>query len=83
MSEENVELVLALLGDPDRDLVPLVRDDAIWTAASQAWAPVLRLAALHAPWRSVLQSLIVQLAASRGAFLRRSPGGPRIILQDG
>jgi hypothetical protein len=34
MSQENVELVLALLGDADADLVPLVRDDAMWAAAA-------------------------------------------------
>ncbi|MCW2688146.1 MAG: hypothetical protein JWR37_3036 [Mycobacterium sp.] len=41
MSKENVELVLAILGDADVDLVPLVRDDAIWAAASQGAASVL------------------------------------------
>jgi ketosteroid isomerase-like protein len=41
MSQENVELVLALLGDADVDLVPLVRDDAIWAAASKGAASVL------------------------------------------
>jgi ketosteroid isomerase-like protein len=41
VSQENVELVLALLGDADVDLVPLVRDDATWAAASQAAASVL------------------------------------------
>jgi ketosteroid isomerase-like protein len=41
MSQENVELVLALLGDADVDLVPLVRDDAIWAAASKSAASVL------------------------------------------
>ena len=41
MSQENVEIVLGLLGDPDTDLVPLVRDDASWAAASQRWARAL------------------------------------------
>jgi ketosteroid isomerase-like protein len=41
MSQENVELVLALIGDPDVDLVPLVRDDAVWAAASHGAASVL------------------------------------------
>jgi ketosteroid isomerase-like protein len=41
MSQENVELVLALLGDADADLVPLVRDDAMWAAAAQDAASVL------------------------------------------
>jgi ketosteroid isomerase-like protein len=41
MPQENVELVLAILGDADVDLVPLVRDDAIWAAASQGAASVL------------------------------------------
>lgn len=36
MSQENVELVLALIGDPDVDLAQLVRDDTAWAAASQA-----------------------------------------------
>jgi ketosteroid isomerase-like protein len=36
-----VELVLAVLGDADADLVPLVRDDAMWAAASQGAASVL------------------------------------------
>ena len=35
MSQENVQLVLGLLGDADGDLIPLVRDDARWAAASQ------------------------------------------------
>jgi ketosteroid isomerase-like protein len=41
MSQENVEIVLALIGDPDVDLAQLVRDDAIWAAASQGAASVL------------------------------------------
>jgi ketosteroid isomerase-like protein len=41
MSQENVELVLALLGDADVDLVPLVRDDAIWAAGSKGAASAL------------------------------------------
>jgi ketosteroid isomerase-like protein len=41
MSQENVALVLGLLGDPDTDVVPLVRDDAIWSEAAQRWAPAL------------------------------------------
>jgi ketosteroid isomerase-like protein len=41
VSQENVEIVLALLGDADVDLVPLVRDDPAWAAASQGAASVL------------------------------------------
>jgi ketosteroid isomerase-like protein len=41
VSQENVELVLALIGDPDVDLAQLVRNDAIWTATSQGAASIL------------------------------------------
>ena len=41
MSKENVDLVSGLIGDPGMDLVPFVRDDASWAAASQRWAPAL------------------------------------------
>jgi ketosteroid isomerase-like protein len=41
VSQENVEIVLGLLGDADVDLIPLVRDDATWAAVSQGVASVL------------------------------------------
>jgi ketosteroid isomerase-like protein len=41
MSQENVEIVLGLLGDADVDLARLVRDDAAWAAASQRASSVL------------------------------------------
>jgi ketosteroid isomerase-like protein len=41
MSQENVELVLALIGDPDLDLAQFVRDDTAWAEASQAAASLL------------------------------------------
>ncbi|HTQ68862.1 MAG TPA: nuclear transport factor 2 family protein [Solirubrobacteraceae bacterium] len=41
MSQENVEVALALIGDADVDLVPLVRDDASWAAAAQGVVAIL------------------------------------------
>src|SRR6266550_5060579 len=41
MSQENVELVLGLIGDADVDLVPLVRDDAMWAAAAEGAVSIM------------------------------------------
>ena len=41
MSQENVEIVRALLPGPDVDLVPLFRDDDMWAAANPVIAPLL------------------------------------------
>jgi ketosteroid isomerase-like protein len=40
VSEANVEIVQRLQPGPDGDLVPLVRDDAVYAAWAQAVAPV-------------------------------------------
>src|SRR5271154_5206688 len=39
MSQENVDLVLALTPAPDVDLAQLFRDDDVWAAAVEAMAP--------------------------------------------
>jgi ketosteroid isomerase-like protein len=39
MSQENVEIVESLMANADVDLVPLVRDDRLWTAAVEAASP--------------------------------------------
>jgi ketosteroid isomerase-like protein len=41
MSQENVELVLALMPGADVDLIPLVRDDDMWAAAAEGAAGVI------------------------------------------
>jgi ketosteroid isomerase-like protein len=41
VSQENVELVLTLMPDPDADIAPLFRDDEMWTAVVDAFASLL------------------------------------------
>jgi limonene-1,2-epoxide hydrolase len=41
VSQENVEIVRALLPGPDVDLVPLFRDDDMWAAANPVIKPLL------------------------------------------
>jgi ketosteroid isomerase-like protein len=38
MSQENVELVVRLLGRPGQDIVPVFHDDAVWAAFTAAHA---------------------------------------------
>ena len=40
MSEENVELVSALLPEPEVDLVEIFRDDDAWANLTEAFAPI-------------------------------------------
>ena len=41
MSQENLDLVEQLMASADVDLVPVVRDDDLWAAATQAVASVI------------------------------------------
>ena len=41
MSEENVEIVRALIPPPDADIAPLLRDDRLFEATTEALAPML------------------------------------------
>jgi ketosteroid isomerase-like protein len=54
MSQENVELVLRLQPGPDMDLVQIVRDDEMWSAAVEALAsfydPACEIAAPGVPF---------------------------------
>jgi hypothetical protein len=42
MSQENVEIVRALIPPPDADLVPILRDDKLFEAATEALASMLQ-----------------------------------------
>jgi ketosteroid isomerase-like protein len=41
VSQENVEVVLALMPDPAADIAPLFRDDEMWAAVVDAFASLL------------------------------------------